>query len=169
MKILVLSDSHSSLAFMRQCIAKLRPEHVIHLGDHMEDGKAMAEENPHIRFHLLPGNCDWSRIEQDCPQVLCYPIGGVKLFMTHGHLHGVKSGIEKLIANAKQMGAEGVLFGHTHQPVCRQEDGVWVINPGSCRGYDGSCCVMEIEQEKISACRLYRQTDLDEMNGFPLY
>ena len=163
MKILVLSDSHSSLSFMRQCIQKIRPEHVVHLGDHMEDGQALLEENPPIRFHLLPGHCDRRSWDLACPQQLCYPIGGVKLFMTHGHLYGVKSDAGRLVAQAKQEGAAAVLYGHTHEAVCRQEESFWIINPGSCRGYDGSCCVMEIENEKISACRVYRQTDLDEM------
>lgn len=163
MKILVLSDSHSSLSFMRQCIRKFRPEHVIHLGDYMEDGEAMQEENPHIRFHLLPGNGDRRGVYLSAPQQLCYPVGGVRLFMTHGHLHGVKSDPYMLVNRAKQEGAAAVLFGHTHVAVCRQEDGFWIINPGSCRGYDGSCCVMEIDNEKISVCRLYRQTDLDQI------
>lgn len=165
MKILILSDSHSSLSFMRQCIRKFRPEHVIHLGDHIDDGRAMAEENPHIRFHLLPGNCDSSLIERDQPRVFCYPVGGVKLFMTHGHLHGVKSGTDRLIAEAKKAGAAAALYGHTHQAVCVQEDGFWLVNPGSCRGYDGSCCLMETANEKITACRIFRQTDLDEWDG----
>ena len=48
MKVLVLSDSHSSLYFMRQCIERTKPDAVIHLGDYFEDGAAMAEAYPHI-------------------------------------------------------------------------------------------------------------------------
>ena len=50
MKVLVLSDSHAALSFMRLCIDKVKPQHVIHLGDHYDDGKAMAEEYPQIPF-----------------------------------------------------------------------------------------------------------------------
>ena len=56
MKILVLSDSHSALSFMRRCISKIKPDAVIHLGDFYEDGQVMAEEFPHIRFHQVPVN-----------------------------------------------------------------------------------------------------------------
>ena len=41
MRVLVLSDSHSALSFMRRCIEHIRPDTVIHLGDYFEDGKAM--------------------------------------------------------------------------------------------------------------------------------
>ena len=44
MKILVLSDSHSTLSFMRRCIDSVQPHAVIHLGDHFDDAEAMKEE-----------------------------------------------------------------------------------------------------------------------------
>ena len=44
MKILVLSDSHSTLSFMRRCIESVKPDAIIHLGDHFDDGIAMKEE-----------------------------------------------------------------------------------------------------------------------------
>ena len=43
MKILVLSDSHSSHRFMRECIESVKPDAVIHLGDFVRDGEAMKE------------------------------------------------------------------------------------------------------------------------------
>lgn len=164
MKILVLSDSHSGRSFMRFCIDKVRPEHVIHLGDHYEDGTVMAEEYPHIRFHQVPGNCDRYRMVGSVPDILCYPIGGVKLFMTHGHKHAVKSDIHGVMADAREQGAQVVLFGHTHSPLCFQaEDGLWVMNPGACGSWGGSAGVVEIQDEKITACRVVRQADLEIM------
>ena len=164
MKILVLSDSHSALSFMRLCIAAVKPEHVIHLGDHYDDGVAMAEENPHIRFHLVPGNCDRYRCEPNLPQILCYDIGGVRLFMTHGHLHGVKMDIGRLLADARKNEARAVLYGHTHQKECFQDaDGVWVLNPGSCGTYGGSAGLIEVQDSKITACRILQQADVDPL------
>ena len=43
LKILVLSDSHSALRFMRQCIDAVKPYAVIHLGDLVGDGETMQE------------------------------------------------------------------------------------------------------------------------------
>ena len=72
MKILVLSDSHAGLSFMRACIQAVKPDAMIHLGDYFEDGKAMAEEFPHIPMHQVPGNCDRYRMMEFHPEELCY-------------------------------------------------------------------------------------------------
>ena len=161
MKILVLSDSHAALSFMRLCIEKVKPNHVIHLGDHYDDGKAMAEEYPHILFHQVPGNCDKYRCDPWLADTMCYPIGGVNIMMTHGHKHAVKTGIWGLVADARKKGADLVLYGHTHRADCHQEeDGLWVLNPGTCGSYGGSVGFVEIEDKKISACTILTQTEI---------
>ena len=86
------------------------------------------------------------------------------LYMTHGHRHGVKSGTECLLAAAREKGAQAVLFGHTHRAVCRkEEDGLWVINPGSCGMGEQSMAVIEIQTQKISACYMVSQAELWEL------
>lgn len=146
---------------MRRCIFAVKPDHVIHLGDHIEDAKTLEAENPYIRFHAVPGNCDTFRFYGHEPDVLAYPIGGVKLFMTHGHRHAVKSDPTIVIAQGRAQNAGAVLYGHTHIPVCRQEsDGMWVINPGSCRD-SRTAALIRVEDEKISACTILGQTDID--------
>ena len=42
MKILVLSDSHSALSFMRRAVDAIKPDAIIHLGDHYDDGETIA-------------------------------------------------------------------------------------------------------------------------------
>ena len=163
MKILVLSDSHSTLSFMRYCISVVKPDHVIHLGDFYEDGTAMAETFPHIRFHQVPGNCDHYRCVVGQAEVLCYDIGGVRLMMTHGHRHWVKQGTERLIQDARNMRAKAVLYGHTHIPDCRFVDGLWVLNPGSCNYYGGSVGLLEIENGSILSCRVLTQAEVEEL------
>lgn len=161
MKILVLSDSHSSIAFMRSCIDKIKPEHIIHLGDLYEDGQVIAQEYPHIRVHQVPGNCDSFCGCSNEPAVLCYCIAGVKMYMTHGHLHGVKNSLDRLLLAARKECAQLVLYGHTHQMDYHQEeDGLYVLNPGSCRGFGGSAAVVEADGGKIISCRLLSQEDL---------
>lgn len=160
MKILVLSDSHAALSFMRLAMEKVKPDQVVHLGDHFEDGTAMAQENPHLRFHQVPGNCDRYGLGPGQVQILCYDIGGVRFYMTHGHLHGVKSGLERLLEDAKKNGAQAVLYGHTHRALCACIDDMWVMNPGSCGSYGGSVGLIEVEQGKITACSVLEQADL---------
>ena len=161
MKILVLSDSHSALSFMRRCIQSVNPDAIIHLGDHYDDAEVIAQEYPHIRLHQVPGNCDRGRCPMNAHEILSYFIGGVRFYMTHGHRHFVKQGLYSLLADARANQAQIVLFGHTHCAVCYQEeDDLWVVNPGSCGSYSGTAAVVEIQDEKISACRIIGQTDL---------
>ena len=160
MKILVLSDSHSSLSFMRSCIDAVRPEHLIHLGDHYDDATAMAEEYPHIPMTQVPGNCDRYRCDPCQPEILIQRVGGVNLYMTHGHRHGVKQYLGKLLRDAKVSAADAVLYGHTHEANCyREEDGLWVLNPGSCGYYGGSAGLIITASGKIRDCRILRQRD----------
>ena len=59
--------------------------------------------------------------------------------MMHGHTHGVKTGYGGAIAAARQVGSDILLFGHTHQAYAeRLEDGLWVMNPGSCQSWGRS-------------------------------
>ena len=164
MKILVFSDSHSSLRFMRQCISVIKPDAMIHLGDYYDDGAAIGEEFPSIRLYQVPGNCDQYRCPPFAAETLVEKVCGVKLLMTHGHIHRVKTGLGALIADGRKTGASAVLFGHTHSAYCsREEDGLWVLNPGSCGYYGGSAAVIEVSRNEISDCRIIGQSDLDEM------
>lgn len=166
MKILVVSDSHHNHKFMYYCMDTIKPDQVIHLGDHYEDAEKLAQDYPHIRVHMVPGNCDSTRGFDAPPLVMCYDIAGVRMFMTHGHLHGVKLDIYHLLADAWEKEARIAMFGHTHDALCYQtEDGMWVLNPGSCRTFDGSVALIEAEDGKISACRILRQADIEVMQG----
>ena len=89
--------------------------------------------------------------------------GGTKLYLTHGHRHYVKQSIGLLLADARREEVHAVLYGHTHIPDChREEDGLWVLNPGSCGG-SGSAGIIEVENREICACYLIRQADLEVM------
>lgn len=162
MKLLVLSDSHAGLSFMRRCIQRIKPDAMIHLGDYFDDGKCMAEEYPSIISHQVPGNCDRYRMVRYYPEMLCYEICGVKFYMTHGHNQKVKLGRYALLQEARQAGADVVLYGHTHCAECYQEeDGFWVMNPGACGSYSGTVGVIEIDNGLIKNCKILRNDDLE--------
>lgn len=162
MKILVLSDSHSLLRIMRSAVQAIKPDAIIHLGDYFDDGEVIREENMHIPFHQVPGNCDKYRLYQPRPEILCYNVCGVKLYMTHGHNHNVKYSLCSLLQDAKAENAQAVLYGHTHSPDCRQEDGMWILNPGSCSRGDGTVGLMEVNDGEILNCRILRPEDWEE-------
>ena len=164
MKILVLSDSHSALRFMQRCVDVLKPDAVIHLGDHYDDAETLEELYPEPRYYRVPGNCDKYRCPPFARQVLCYRVCGVNLYMTHGHIHGVKTGIFRLLKDARDSGVQAVLYGHTHVADCHcEEDGLWVLNPGSCSSSGGSAGLLETDKNIIVSCRILRQSDLEEM------
>ena len=164
MKILVLSDSHSGMRFMRQCVETIKPQAVVHLGDYYDDGETLKELYPHIELHQVPGNCDRYRCPPWVHAVLRYDVCGVRLFMTHGHRHNVKFDTAWLLADARSKQAAAVLYGHTHVADCRREsDGLWVLNPGSSGYGGGSAGIIEVENGKILSCRNYRYGDEEEL------
>ncbi len=164
MKLLVMSDSHSGLSFMRYAIEILQPDAMIHLGDHFEDGEAMAEEFPEIPMYQVAGNCDAYRSRLlGRPEILVEKIGGAKLYLTHGHKHNVKLYLGSLIQAGDACRAQAVLYGHTHSPDCFQENGMWVLNPGSCGSWGGTVGLMEVEDGEILDCRVLTREDLEAM------
>ena len=163
MKILVFSDSHASLGFMRKSIEALRPDQVIHLGDHYDDAETIAEESPSIPFCMVAGNCDRYRCLPDTPTMRLITLDGLRFLVTHGHMHQVKSGIDFLLADARKVGANAVLFGHTHQPLCyRAQDGLWVMNPGSC-SYGGSVGYITTNCGQIEKFEVIKEYQLEDM------
>lgn len=164
MKILIFSDSHSSLRFMRNCVETVKPDAIVHLGDYYDDGETMGELFPHIPLHQVAGNCDKYRCPIHARELLCYAVGGVRLYMTHGHNQRVKQGIGGLVADARRYEAQAALYGHTHIPDChREEDGLWVLNPGSAGYGGGSAGILETDGQEITACYLITQKDLEEV------
>ena len=163
MKLLVFSDSHASVSFMRYCIEKIKPNGIIHLGDHYDDGQVLLEENPQLPFQQVPGNCDRYRCPFGVPEVLCCSFWGVRFYLTHGHNHRVKTGIGALLADARRSNVSAVLYGHTHVADCHCEpDGLWVLNPGTCGSWGGSVGLITISDNTITDCRILRQSDLEE-------
>ena len=162
MKLLVLSDSHCSYQLMRIAVSAVHPDMIIHLGDHFDDGEVIAQENPHVRVIQVPGNCDRFRMPEPKPEIMCFSIFGVKTYISHGHLHGVKSNPYRLISDARRFDARLCLYGHTHEASCFFEDGIWVMNPGTCGSTGGSVGLVEIKNEEITSVRVLRLDDLEE-------
>jgi len=164
MRILVCSDSHSGLAFLRYCLKKLSVHAIVHLGDYYQDAETIREEFPMIPMYQVSGNCDRYRCPPFAREILIMPVCGVPLYMTHGHLHQVKMSTSMLLREARQSKVAAVLYGHTHVPECRQEeDGLWVMNPGSCCSWGGTVGLIETEGGQIINCRILNQMDMEEM------
>jgi putative phosphoesterase len=51
--------------------------------------------------------------------------------MCHGHRHSLYGGYHSLVAAAKNSQANVAWYGHTHVPLCKDIDGILLVNPGS--------------------------------------
>ena len=70
----------------------------------------------------------------------------------HGHRYGVKQGLLRFSLAAQEQQAQVALFGHTHIPYCRQEGGLWLLNPGACGGRAPSCGIVTVDGGKAVCC-----------------
>lgn len=128
MKIMVISDTHGNYLAPFTCLDdNSGVDLIVHLGDEISDGRMLGSLT-RIPVILVPGNCDPEARER---RELCDVFGGQKIFMTHGDLYRVKSGLDPLIRKAASEEASIVLFGHTHTPLVQRENGMLLVNPGT--------------------------------------
>lgn len=131
MKLLVFSDSHGAVDCMAQAVDLEHPDQILHLGDLVRDAERLADWYPDIPLVNVCGNCDgWC----NTPDERLITAGGRRLLLTHGHTYRVKAGPELAVEAARAKGAEVLLFGHTHRPLCECRGGLWVMNPGTIQG-----------------------------------
>ena len=128
MKLLILSDSHGNIDNMARTVELIQPRHILHLGDCLRDAQALHERYPDIPMDTVPGNCDWGSCDQ--PERLL-ELGGVRIFMLHGHTRNVKSSPMSALYAAKEYGAQVLLFGHTHVPLVDNDGTLLTLNPGA--------------------------------------
>ena len=130
MRIIVMSDSHGMSAQVEKIIrANEGADIFVHLGDGEPEVSAMRRKYPDIDLRNVSGNCDWS---SGVPKSIIIEAMGKKIFCTHGHYYHVKDGVEPLVFAAKENGCCAALFGHTHERLIGTEEGIDLMNPGSC-------------------------------------
>ncbi len=150
MRIAVISDSHGRGTVVDRIIRYEKDaEAIIFLGDVTSDIEDFTYEYTNKRFYIVSGNCDRF---SSYPYSTVVSEGGVNIFITHGHTLGVKGGTGALRQAARQSGCKIALYGHTHIPDIKYEDGLYIVNPGSCsRSRDGgnSYAVIDIRDNGI--------------------
>ncbi len=147
MRILVVSDSHGDGGSLRRAIlSQPKAEVVVHLGDGEEELLRAKASFPEKMFLAVRGNCDWG---SSLPPAGEYTAQGVKIFYTHGHLYGVKSGLYTAVCAARERGARVLLYGHTHQANADYEDGLYILNPGSLSGWRASYGTLDVTPQGI--------------------
>lgn len=143
---LVVSDSHGNArALCRALDEQPTACAVFHLGDGAAEAEQLRATCP-CPLYTVAGNCDFS---SPLPSENEVRIHGVPVFYTHGHRYGVKAGTGRLEAEARRRGVRVALFGHTHQPTVRYENGLYLVNPGSL-GYSGSYAIIDVVGSELS-------------------
>ncbi len=145
MKILIVSDSHGNQHILEDIITRHSVDDVVHCGD---------SEIPTDWFNMrmVRGN-SWN--DAPLPLELLIEVEGKKIFVTHGHLFGVYSSLQRLFYKAKSLEVDYCFYGHTHIARYDEIEDIVFINPGSIvRPRDGRASYMILET-KTGECIHY--------------
>ena len=151
-----MSDTHGNSALARKALSLSEPvDAVLHLGDGSADAERLRE-TPGVPVVNVAGNCD---VGGEAPRELLWECAGKKILLTHGDAYGVKSGLDRLEARASEVGADAVLFGHSHRATHIVHPGLLILNPGtlSREARHHSYAVVHVTSDGITA----RLIDLD--------
>ena len=139
MKLCIFSDSHGRAELVKKLPAA---DAYLFCGDGLGD-----LENVPGPVYAVAGNCDWPG---RAPDQLLLELGGRRILLTHGHRYRVKFDLYRLYLAAREQQADLAVFGHTHLPTCREEDGVLMLNPGALSGKTHTCLLLDTETLETS-------------------
>lgn len=128
-KILVVSDTHGIDRNFYEVVESEKPlDLIIHCGDIEGQEQEMIERTGSIPTRMIKGNNDFFTT---LPAEQEFEMYGHYVFLTHGHKYGVNMDLETIKEEAFYRKTDIVMFGHTHKPVAKEEDGIFIFNPGS--------------------------------------
>lgn len=130
MRVLVTSDTHVG-AVRRPSLPAALIEHaeaadaILHGGD-LTDPEILLELQAYAPVSAIRGNCD--PLVPGLPERRIVELGGVLIGMVHDP--GAETGRRRRLRSWFPQ-CRVVVFGHTHLPVCEDEEGLLLLNPGS--------------------------------------
>ncbi len=125
-RILITADTHGRIDEVVRLMENVEFDAVIHLGDYTRDALSIKKLYPDKEFYIVKGNNDFSG---ETERVIT--VGKHKIFLCHGHLHGVEMNLLRLSLEARERGADVALFGHIHTPEDIMVNSVRIFSPGS--------------------------------------
>lgn len=131
MRIIVMSDSHGNYRALEKIILRnTDADWIFHLGDGESELDRFIIAHPVIAPKIIhvAGNCDYHSLSNND---FVLPVPGHKIFATHGHRYGVNFSLDSLKDKAREHGCDIILYGHTHVRFNKNEDGFYILNPGS--------------------------------------
>lgn len=132
-----------------------KPELLLWTGD-LTSREVLDELSKVAKVKACKGNMDFL----DLPYYHRIESGSRRLLLIHGD-HVKKGDRSALVRLGKKYGCSVVVFGHTHKPEAFVEDGVLVVNPGSCTGtgrggvnFAPSFATLDLDRKEIVFYRL---------------
>lgn len=128
MLVAVISDSHNNSKAIETVKAYIKEaDAILFLGDGEEDIKSIQKDF-NGQIYAVKGNCD---ISNNNPNERIVEILGKKIFMCHGHRYNVKYEYNSIYYRGVEVGADIVLFGHSHVAFIEENENIKLMNPGS--------------------------------------
>jgi hypothetical protein len=125
-RAVILADTHGRLpeAVLRAC---RKADRIVHAGD-VGSETILPELEALAPLTAVSGNVDPSDL---APERARAEVGGWRLLVQHivWERGGPSREVRDLLARQR---ADLVIFGHTHEPLCVEREGVVFLNPGSC-------------------------------------
>jgi putative phosphoesterase len=114
---------------------------IIHAGD-VGDPGIIADLERTAPVTAVRGNIDAGDLRRDLPVFTAVDVAGVRFVITHIRDKALSP------VDARRIGADVFVFGHTHVPYTEASDGLLVINPGSASrarsGHPRSVAIVEV-------------------------
>ena len=158
----ILSDTHLTspsrdfIKAARKCFADCQV--IIHAGDLTDISVLDIFSDKTV--YAIHGNCCGRTSHTALPRELSFQLGKFTIGLLHGYTLGryadtIESGIWDVFPEA-----DCVIYGHTHDPVCKQVAGKLIINPGAFQvnsWYSAPCpyAVLEAGEELRGELREY--------------
>lgn len=127
MQIVIMSDNHGRRIALEKVFNHYRQQKdtiFVHTGDSEFPYDDIVFED----CYRVTGNCDY---DDRFPETVQLKAEGISIMATHGHLDWVNSGLTRLSQRANTLGAQIVLYGHTHKLAEETVNGILCINSGS--------------------------------------
>ena len=144
MRIGIVSDTHDRvLSSLHAELADV--EEILHAGD-VATTETLAEIETIAPVTAVRGNMDERPLADRLPEELVVERGELRIALVHGH-HVGRASVDDLAKRYAGRGVDLVIWGHIHEPVSVERDGVRYFNPGTAGGAGAppTCGLLTIE------------------------
>ena len=131
MRIGIVSDTHDRvLPALHAALEGV--DEILHAGD-IASAESLAEIETIAPVTAVSGNMDERSLADRLPKELLLERDGVRIALVHGHRAG-RASVDDLADRYGDRGVDLVIWGHIHEPVSVERDGVRYFNPGTAGG-----------------------------------